>query len=233
MTLDRSRCADERLEPQPPGAAQRRPGDRDLGQRHRHRHPARKAEADLRGVPAGRRNDQPQIWRHRPRPVDQPRDRAPARAASSRSSRSPSKGSTFTLFIPLEAAAVAAPETFAASGRDAAATTPSTCCPPALEVTDDRDSLGKSPFVLIVEDDVTFASILLDLAREAGLKGVVSTDRLGHGRAWRASFSPTRSRSTSGSTTSTASSCSTCCSTMPRPRKSRSTSSAAPTRRPT
>jgi CheY-like chemotaxis protein len=35
--------------------------------------------------------------------------------------------------------------------------------------------LGKSPFVLIVEDDVTFASILLDLAREAGLKGVVST----------------------------------------------------------
>ena len=29
--------------------------------------------------------------------------------------------------------------------------------------------------MLIVEDDVTFASILLDLAREAGLKGVVST----------------------------------------------------------
>jgi CheY-like chemotaxis protein len=35
--------------------------------------------------------------------------------------------------------------------------------------------LGDDPFVLIVEDDVTFASILLDLAREAGLKGVVST----------------------------------------------------------
>ena len=29
--------------------------------------------------------------------------------------------------------------------------------------------------MLIVEDDVTFASILLDLAREAGLKGVIST----------------------------------------------------------
>jgi CheY-like chemotaxis protein len=43
------------------------------------------------------------------------------------------------------------------------------------EVSDDRDSLGDAPFVLIVEDDPTFASILLDLAREAGLKGVVST----------------------------------------------------------
>jgi CheY-like chemotaxis protein len=42
-------------------------------------------------------------------------------------------------------------------------------------VSDDRDNLGNSPFVLIVEDDVTFASILLDLAREAGLKGVIST----------------------------------------------------------
>jgi CheY-like chemotaxis protein len=35
--------------------------------------------------------------------------------------------------------------------------------------------LGKDPFVLIVEDDPTFASILLDAAHEAGLKGVVST----------------------------------------------------------
>jgi CheY-like chemotaxis protein len=43
------------------------------------------------------------------------------------------------------------------------------------QVSDDRDGLGADPFVLIVEDDPTFASILLDLAREAGLKGVVST----------------------------------------------------------
>jgi CheY-like chemotaxis protein len=47
--------------------------------------------------------------------------------------------------------------------------------PATIEVSDDRDSLGDAPFVLIVEDDVTFASILLDLGREAGLKGVVST----------------------------------------------------------
>jgi CheY-like chemotaxis protein len=42
-------------------------------------------------------------------------------------------------------------------------------------VQDDRDALGNDPFVLIVEDDPTFAAILLDLARESGLKGVVST----------------------------------------------------------
>jgi CheY-like chemotaxis protein len=47
--------------------------------------------------------------------------------------------------------------------------------PAGFEVSDDRDSLGEDAFVLIVEDDATFASILLDLARSAGLKGVVST----------------------------------------------------------
>jgi len=46
---------------------------------------------------------------------------------------------------------------------------------PSFEVSDDRDDLGTDPFVLIVEDDPTFASILLDAAHEAGLKGVVST----------------------------------------------------------
>src|SRR6185369_6408622 len=47
--------------------------------------------------------------------------------------------------------------------------------PTGFEVSDDRDDLGKDPFVLIVEDDPTFAAILLDAAHEAGLKGVVST----------------------------------------------------------
>ena len=73
--------------------------------RHRHRHRAGEAEADLRGVPAGRRRHQPQVRRHRPRPGDQPRAghaarrRDPAgrarrgRAAPSRSTcRSPTPG---------------------------------------------------------------------------------------------------------------------------------------------
>jgi CheY-like chemotaxis protein len=50
-----------------------------------------------------------------------------------------------------------------------------TALPTGFEVTDDRDALGEDPFVLIVEDDPTFASILLDISRAAGLKGVVST----------------------------------------------------------
>jgi len=51
----------------------------------------------------------------------------------------------------------------------------STALPTGFEVSDDRDDLGKGPFVLIVEDDPTFASILLDAAHDAGIKGVVST----------------------------------------------------------
>jgi CheY-like chemotaxis protein len=44
---------------------------------------------------------------------------------------------------------------------------------------DDRADLHGEPFVLIVEDDPTFAGILLDLAHAAGLKGVVSTSGSG------------------------------------------------------
>ena len=40
--------------------------------RHRRRHPGRQAVAHLRGLPAGRRHDQPPLRRHRARPVDQP-----------------------------------------------------------------------------------------------------------------------------------------------------------------
>jgi signal transduction histidine kinase/CheY-like chemotaxis protein len=88
----------------------------------------------------------------------------------------PGEGSTFTLFVPLEAAAVAAPLGITSNARyeNTGAAVP-TALPATLEVMDDRDTLGEEPFVLIVEDDVTFAMILLDLAREAGLKGVVST----------------------------------------------------------
>ncbi len=87
----------------------------------------------------------------------------------------PGQGSTFTLFVPLEATAIAAPAgATTARYENSGAAVPS-ALPATIEVSDDRDSLGGDPFVLIVEDDVTFASILLDLARTAGLKGVVST----------------------------------------------------------
>jgi len=88
----------------------------------------------------------------------------------------PNEGSTFTLYVPLE--------TEAAIGLGSEGTPPRyensgalvpTALPTGFEVNDDRDELGKDPFVLIVEDDPTFATILLDAAHEAGLKGVVST----------------------------------------------------------
>ena len=49
--------------------------------------PRGQAAAHLRGVPAGRRHDEPQVRRHRPRPLDQPRDRAPARRRDPRRER--------------------------------------------------------------------------------------------------------------------------------------------------
>jgi CheY-like chemotaxis protein len=88
----------------------------------------------------------------------------------------PGEGSTFTLYVPLESEAAVG---LGASGTPArfensGAVVP-TALPSTFEVNDDRDELGKDPFVLIVEDDPTFATILLDAAHEAGLKGVVST----------------------------------------------------------
>jgi CheY-like chemotaxis protein len=76
----------------------------------------------------------------------------------------------------MQAASVATSATVGTSARydNSGAVVPS-ALPTGFEVTDDRDNLDGQPFVLIVEDDPTFAAILLDFARESGLKGVVST----------------------------------------------------------
>jgi CheY-like chemotaxis protein len=88
----------------------------------------------------------------------------------------PGEGSTFLLFVPLQAIAPASSIGAATQARydNSGAVVPS-ALPTAFDLSDDRDSLDGDPFVLIVEDDPTFASILLDVARGAGLKGVVST----------------------------------------------------------
>ena len=67
-----------RLEPGSSGAQARGQGRGVRGVRHRHRHSAGETEDHLRGVPAGRRQHQPQVRRHRPRPGHQPRAGQPA-----------------------------------------------------------------------------------------------------------------------------------------------------------
>ncbi len=74
----RFRCA-RRLERRTSRAQPCAGRDRLRGVRHRHRHPRGKAEADLRGIPAGRRRHQPEIWRHRSWSRHQPRAGEPAR----------------------------------------------------------------------------------------------------------------------------------------------------------
>jgi signal transduction histidine kinase/DNA-binding response OmpR family regulator/HAMP domain-containing protein len=86
------------------------------------------------------------------------------------------EGSTFTLFVPINAIPVATIPAFGATARyDNSGSLVPNALPAQIEVFDDRDDLGDDPFVLIIEDDPTFASILLDMARQAGLKGVIST----------------------------------------------------------
>ena len=80
----------------------------------------------------------------------------------------PGVGSTFTLFVPMlatDAPILAHPVAEQSADPGSAL---------VLEPTDDRGQIGKSPFVLIVEDDPAFAGILLDIAHEAGLKGIIS-----------------------------------------------------------
>ena len=87
----------------------------------------------------------------------------------------PGDGSTFTLYVPLEAESTGAGAGGTSARYDNSGALVPSALPASFEVTDDRDQIGKDPFVLIVEDDPTFATILLDAAHEAGLKGVVST----------------------------------------------------------
>ncbi|HEU4809032.1 MAG TPA: response regulator [Sphingomicrobium sp.] len=87
----------------------------------------------------------------------------------------PGVGSTFTLYVPLEAHAEMMATTGTPARYDNSGAVVPTALPTNFEVSDDRDEIGNKPFVMIVEDDPTFATLLLDAAHEAGLKGVIST----------------------------------------------------------
>ena len=88
------------------------------------------------------------------------------------------RGSTFTLYVPLNfspqaQAPLAAPRpTLPPVPRFTASTMHAE---PAETVVDDRDEIGAGDaVVLIVEDDPRFSSILLQLVRDSGFKGVVT-----------------------------------------------------------
>ena len=127
---------------------------------------------------------------------------------------SPGRGSTFTLYlpqayVPQKSARKAAPGAVE-DGRPATPSYPDILPlpleTPALvnEAADDRDMIGSDdPLVLIVENDLAFAKVLLDTARDKGFKGLVTS--VGAVRwPWRATTCPTPSPWTSACPTSTA-----------------------------
>jgi len=88
----------------------------------------------------------------------------------------PGKGSTFTLYLPREYHTLDLPEQ---GGRDSEPELETEAGSfqghHAAEIPDDRQSIKPGDRVLlIVEDDVPFATLLLDAARERGFKGIVS-----------------------------------------------------------
>jgi len=98
----------------------------------------------------------------------------------------PGKGSTFTLYLPQTYApqkltrrpVAVAPENGLARPAPTADAHPVILEPPRLvnEVGDDRDNLGPDdPLLLIVENDLAFARLLLESAREKGFKGLVTS----------------------------------------------------------
>jgi signal transduction histidine kinase/DNA-binding response OmpR family regulator len=84
----------------------------------------------------------------------------------------PGKGSTFTLVLPL-----AGPQAPAVARASAVGAVPTGSHAPVSPVApaDDRDAIHPGDRVLlIVEDDPGFANVLLQVARSAGLRGIVS-----------------------------------------------------------
>ncbi|WP_181700859.1 HAMP domain-containing protein [Chthonobacter albigriseus] len=89
----------------------------------------------------------------------------------------PGEGSTFTLYIPLDAVPqqILLPSNPSPSRQNNSGGEIVPLVSGPIDIVDDRDGIQSGDrVVLIVEDDPTFARILLNLAREAGLKGVVS-----------------------------------------------------------
>ncbi|CAO4173360.1 HAMP domain-containing protein [Methylorubrum aminovorans] len=93
-------------------------------------------------------------------------------------------GSTFTLFLPFEPPAQTLPGRAAETSDGYAPSGPIGRQPNAAMAlsssADDRHAIHPNDhIVLIVEDDAMFASVLLELARERGFKGLIAQDGAG------------------------------------------------------
>jgi HAMP domain-containing protein/signal transduction histidine kinase/CheY-like chemotaxis protein len=87
----------------------------------------------------------------------------------------PGTGSSFTLYLPLSFAPVQQPKNTGVAMRGMGGIQlPETT---SERIPDDREQINRGdPVVLIVEDDPRFASVLLNMAREAGFKGLVTAE---------------------------------------------------------
>jgi HAMP domain-containing protein/CheY-like chemotaxis protein len=97
-------------------------------------------------------------------------------------SSAPGRGSTFTLFLPVEPPAAALDGTVLTRPNGATEVTQPVLRQPSAAMAlsasaDDRHAITQGDHVvLIIEDDAMFASVLLELAREQGFKGLIATD---------------------------------------------------------
>ena len=173
-------------------AASRQQVDCHVGDRYRHRHPGRQAAHHLRSIPAGGWHHEPEIWRNRSRTVDQPRDRPSSRRRDRGVEHARKR---FDLHAVRSRGAACKP--WAAGGRsdraaerrwhvgyyagteDASGSMirqPSAAMALSASLDDRHAITNGDRIVLIVEDDAMFASVLLELAREEGFKGLIAMD---------------------------------------------------------
>jgi len=140
---------------------------------YRNWNPAGEAAYYLRSFPAGRRQHQTQIRRHRSWPGDQPRAVQPARREIQLRS-APGAGSTFTFYLPITY--VGAPATSRPASGILAVPALASALPaarlgdaPIGPILDDRLNIEPGDAtLLIVEDDPHYARIVADLAHDKG-----------------------------------------------------------------
>ena len=88
---------------------------------------------------------------------------------------SPGQGSAFTLYLPLNYVGTASVQRTVARSELRSETAMLAGSVPAERIEDDRNSLRPGDAtLLIVEDDLSYASILADLARSSGLKTLIA-----------------------------------------------------------